>query len=272
MKLEGACAIVTGAAMGIGRGVALRVAREGASVVVADVNQSLGQRTVADIMSNGGQAIHVTADVSSEEDIAAMFDGAHQRFGPVKLLVNNAGGAGDNSFPFADSAAWRGVIERNLIGVMYGTQHAVRSMTESAGGAIVSISSIGGIGFRPYDLADYGAAKAGVIRMTSSLGTLSGTHGIRVNCICPGWVDTPASRRSRATMPVEDQPAACLTPDDIGEAVMHFVSNDDLAGRVMVWHEGQPWHLVPLDQEPLGATTSKSANDDISEGGSHEHR
>jgi 3-oxoacyl-[acyl-carrier protein] reductase len=144
------------------------------------------------------------------------------------------------------------VIELNLIAVMSGIQQVLPTMREAGGGAIVTIASVGGLGYGQYALADYGAAKAGVVRLTSSLGGLAETDRVRVNCICPGLVDTPASRRSRAKLPPDRQPTVWLTPDDIGAAAMHLIGDDSLAGRVLVWHEGQPWQLVPLDQEPLG--------------------
>jgi NAD(P)-dependent dehydrogenase (short-subunit alcohol dehydrogenase family) len=112
------------------------------------------------------------------------------------------------------------------------------------GGAIVNVSSMGGIGFRPYDKPEYGAAKAGVVRLTASLATLKEQMGIRVNCICPGWVDTPASRRSRVQMtPLEREklvPPVRFQPEEI-------VEDETMAGRVMIWKEGEPWQIVSLD-------------------------
>ncbi len=116
---------------------------------------------------------------------------------------------------------------------------------------IVNVSSMGGIGFQPYDKPEYGAAKAGVVRLTASLATLKEKMGIRVNCICPGWVDTPASRRSRAQMTPQEQeklvPPVLLQPEEIAEAVVMFAKDETMAGRVMIWPEGGPWQIVPLD-------------------------
>jgi NAD(P)-dependent dehydrogenase (short-subunit alcohol dehydrogenase family) len=118
------------------------------------------------------------------------------------------------------------------------------------GGAIVNVSSMGGIGFRPYDKPEYGAAKAGVVRLTASLATLKEQMGVRVNCICPGFVDTPASRRSRAQMSPQERemvPPVLLQPEEIAEAVAMFAKDETMAGRVMIWREGEPWQIVPLD-------------------------
>jgi NAD(P)-dependent dehydrogenase (short-subunit alcohol dehydrogenase family) len=110
---------------------------------------------------------------------------------------------------------------------------------------------MGGIGFGPYDAPEYGAAKAGVVRLTASLATLEEQMGVRVNCICPGWVDTPASRRSRAEMTPEERerfvPSVLLRPEEIAEAVVMFVEDDSMAGRVMNWQEGEPWQIVSPD-------------------------
>ena len=138
----------------------------------------------------------------------------------------------------------------NLRGVMLGVHFGVRAMRKRGGGAIVNISSVGGIGFGPYDAPEYGAAKAGVVRLTASLATLKERMGVRVNCVCPGWVDTPASRRSRARMTPEERekvPPVLLQPEEIAEAVVMFVEDDSMAGRVMIWQEGSPWQIVPVE-------------------------
>jgi NAD(P)-dependent dehydrogenase (short-subunit alcohol dehydrogenase family) len=110
---------------------------------------------------------------------------------------------------------------------------------------------MGGIGFQPYDAPEYGAAKAGVVRLTASLATLKEQMGVRVNCICPSWVDTPASRRSRAQMTPEEReksvPSILLQPEEIAEAVVMFVEDETMTGRAMIWQEGEPWQIVPSD-------------------------
>jgi NAD(P)-dependent dehydrogenase (short-subunit alcohol dehydrogenase family) len=132
-----------------------------------------------------------------------------------------------------------------------GIHFGVRAMQKRGGGAIVNISSMGGIGFQPYDIPEYGAAKAGVVRLTASLATLKERSGVRVNCICPGWVDTPASRCGRAQMTPQERkelvPPVLLAPEEIADVVVMFVEDEAMAERVMIWQEGTPWRIVPLD-------------------------
>ena len=251
MDLEEKVALVTGAGAGIGRAVALRLASEGASVVVADVDEDTGISTVGEIRSRGGRAAFVLADVASEVDVSGMVAFAEEEFGGLDVLVNNAGGVEEPYFPEGDPAHWRSAIDLNLLGTMLGIHFGVRAMNKRGGGAIVNISSMRGVGFQPYDIPEYGAAKAGVMRLTASLGTLTERSGVRVNCICPGWVDTPASRRTRTSMTPRERkelvPPVLLTPEEIADAVVMFVEDESMAGRVMIWEEGKPWWIVPLD-------------------------
>ena len=251
MELAEKVALVTGAGAGIGRATALRLAREGAAVIIADVNEDAGSSVVREIRSEGGQAAFIFADVTSEADVSRMVAFAEAEFGRLDVLVNNAGGVTEPFFPEGEPEHWGHAIDLNLRGVMLGIHFGVRAMKERGGGAIVNISSIGGIGFRSYDKPEYGAAKAGVVRLTASLATLNEQMGVRVNCICPGFVDTPASRHSRAQMTPQEReklvPPVLLQPEQIAEAVVRFAKDETMAGRVMIWREGEPWQIVPLD-------------------------
>lgn len=121
-------------------------------------------------------------------------------------------------------------------------------MAARGGGAIVNIASVAGLGTTSHDAPEYAAAKAGVIRFTACLGPLRDSVGVRVNCICPGLVDTPASRRSRARLTPTERAALppVLTPADIAEAALTLLADDTIAGRIMVCRGGQPSHLLPL--------------------------
>jgi NAD(P)-dependent dehydrogenase (short-subunit alcohol dehydrogenase family) len=251
VELEEKVALVTGAGAGIGRSVALQLAHEGAVVVIADVDEEAGSSVVREIRSEGEQAGYIVADVASGADVSRMIAFAEDEFGGLDVLVNNAGGVTEPYFPDGEPEHWGRTLDLNLRGVMLSIHFGVRAMKKRGGGAIVNVSSMGGIGFRPYDKPEYGAAKAGVVRLTASLATLKEQTGVRVNCICPGWVDTPASRASRAEMTPEEReklvPPVLLQPEEIAEAVAMFVEDERMAGRVIIWKEGEPWQIIPLD-------------------------
>jgi NAD(P)-dependent dehydrogenase (short-subunit alcohol dehydrogenase family) len=166
-------------------------------------------------------------------------------------MVNNADGVEELYFPEGDPAYWGRTIDLNLRGTMLGIHFGVRATQKRGGGVIVNVSSMGGVGFQPYDIPEYGAAKAGVMRLTASLSTLKERSRIRVNCICAGWVETPASRRTRALMTSREReelvPPVLLAPEEIADAIMMFIEDESMAGRIMIWQEGMPWRIVPLD-------------------------
>jgi NAD(P)-dependent dehydrogenase (short-subunit alcohol dehydrogenase family) len=250
VELDEKVALVTGAGAGIGRAAALRLAREGAAVVIADVDEEAASNSVRGTRSEGGQAAFIVADVASKADVSNMVAFAEEEFGGLDVLVNNAGGVTEPYFPEGEPEHWGRAIDLNLRGVMLGIHFGVRAMKKRGGGTIVNVSSMGGIGFQPYDKPEYGAAKAGVVRLTASLATLKEQMGVCVNCICPGWVDTPASRRDRAQMSPQERemiPSVLLQPEEIAEAVVMFAKDESMAGRVMIWKEGAPWQIVALD-------------------------
>ena len=252
MEIAGRVALVTGAGAGIGRATALRLAREGAAVGVADFDEGTGRETVGQIEAASGRAGFVHVDVAREADVRAMIDFAVTAFGGLDMLVNNAGVVATPAFPDAEAEAWMQVLDVNLRGPMLGTYYAIRAMRERGGGAIVNIASLAGVGFGPHDSPDYAATKAGVARFSAALAPLSDQAGIRVNCICPDWVDTPMSQRTRARMSADELasvPPVLLTPEQIADAVVQFVGDDTLAGRVMVWCCGHDRRLLDVRPE-----------------------
>jgi NAD(P)-dependent dehydrogenase (short-subunit alcohol dehydrogenase family) len=135
---------------------------------------------------------------------------------------------------------------------MITTCRGIEALKKRGGGAIVSISSSAGVGFKPYDYVEYAAAKAGVMRMTASLGRLKDQMNILVNCICPGWVATEAVREYLSTATDEQKRAAgvpdpMLTPADIGDAVLQFMRDESLYGRIMLYYEPGKKRLIPPD-------------------------
>ena len=184
--LEGKVAIVTGGGgSGLGRALALRIARDGAGVVVADVDETGGAETVRRIEEAGGRAAFIRTDVTAERDLEAAVAFAEETFGGLDLLVNNAGGTPKPHFPEAPIAHWSPILDLNLRGPMMAIQHSLPAMERRGGGAVVNIASVAGLGYAHHSSPEYSAAKAGLIRLTATLGLLAERSGVRVNCIVP---------------------------------------------------------------------------------------
>ncbi len=251
MDIEGKVALVTGSGSGIGRATALRLAREGAAVVVDDIDEAGGRETVRQIEAAGGRAGFTRADVASEAAVGAMVAFVEETFGGLDILVNNAGIVASPPFPEAEPERWAPVLEVNLRGVILATQYGIQAMRKRGGGVIVNISSGAGIGIGPHGSPVYAASKAGVMRFSAALAPLKDRMNIRVNCICPGWVDTPMVQRTRAEMSPEEwqavAPTVMLQPEEIAGAVVQFVRDETLAGRVMLCYEGETQRLVPIE-------------------------
>jgi NAD(P)-dependent dehydrogenase (short-subunit alcohol dehydrogenase family) len=219
-------------------------------VGVADIDEAGGQETVGSIEARGGRAAFVRTDVSHEPDVRALDDFAVGTLGGLDILVNNAGIVATPAFPDAEPEAWMRVLDVNLRGPMFGTHYAIKAMRDKGGGAIVNIASLAGVGFGPHDSPDYAATKAAVTRFSAALAPLGDQLGIRVNCICPDWVDTPMTRRTRARMTPEEEaavvPRAILAPEEIADAAVELIRDDSLAGRVMACWCDQPRSLFPV--------------------------
>jgi NAD(P)-dependent dehydrogenase (short-subunit alcohol dehydrogenase family) len=253
MQLEGKVAHVTGAAAGIGRAIALHLARVGAAVAVSDVDPAGGSETVKRIEAAGGRAAFFRSDVSVEEDVEAMIRGTEEALGGLDVLVNNAGGAPEPYFPEAEPAHWVRQVGVNLLGVMFGTWYGIGALRRRGGGAIVNVSSTAGLGFGSHAAPEYAAGKAGIWRFTATLASLA-EEGIRVNCIVPDWVQVESMRAARLAMGDEEwakvAPLELVQPEEIAEVALLLVENDELAGRVVLCPQDGPWGLIPLDEKP----------------------
>ncbi len=259
MELNGMTALVTGGAAGIGAGIAERLAAAGMHVVVADRDEEAGP-----VMAERIGGSFRRTDVADRADIHAAAGAA----GPIAVLVNNAGGFEEPCFPAADPAAWEQSLDLNLRAVMLATQLVLAPMRARGGGAIINIASTAGLGTAAHASPEYAVAKAGVVRFTTCLAPLRDTMGVRVNCICPGLVDTPASRRTRARMTPAELAAlpSVLSPADIAAAAMEFLADDTLAGRIMLCRRGgEPPRLLPVtDGQEL--PSPQGGLDDAAEG------
>ena len=232
MRLQGKVALITGAAHGMGETEAKMFAKEGAKVVVADVDDTEGQQVVAGIAEVGGEALFVRLDVTQEADWRQAVDGTVATFGRLDILVNNAGVSGSSGVDLFDTAAWDKVMEINGKGVFLGLKYAIPAMQQAGGGSIVNISSISGFVGQDYIHMAYNASKGAVRLMTKSAAVQHAKDGIRVNSVHPGVM--PPMRTSRVTANAEQrQRMLAQVPmgregrrEEVGYAVLFLASDE----------------------------------------------
>jgi NAD(P)-dependent dehydrogenase (short-subunit alcohol dehydrogenase family) len=204
LDLQNKVAVVTGAARGIGRAIALRYAADGAVVAVDDIDLEGAETVVAEIVATGGQAAAFAANVTNSGEVRAMIDAVLSRFAKVDILVNNAGGSAAllgkiSAFKDASEEVWKWVIDLNLHGTMICTQSVLGHMIERRYGKIINFGSIAGVCGLP-NWAAYSAAKGAIISLTKTLAMEVGEYGINVNCISPGAIlSRPGGDWSRGT-------------------------------------------------------------------------
>jgi NAD(P)-dependent dehydrogenase (short-subunit alcohol dehydrogenase family) len=243
-KLDGKVAVITGAASGIGRATAVRFAGEGAAVVIADLNAEGGEAAVRDSREHGGRAVFQKTDVASEPEVKALVDRAVKEFGRLDIIFNNAGlGGAVGTIEEITGDNWDRTLAILLKSVFLGMKYSVSEMRKVGGGSIISTASVAGLagGRGPHA---YSAAKAAVINLTRSVSLEVGKDRIRVNCICPGGINTPLIyNRLPGGQPVGEQFLAQLQsipraghPEDIAAMALFLASDDSewVTGQAMV--------------------------------------
>jgi meso-butanediol dehydrogenase/(S,S)-butanediol dehydrogenase/diacetyl reductase len=189
MELQGQVAIVTGAGRGIGRATALELARLGADIVIAELDQAGAKRTAEEVGALGRRAVAAQTDVTSRADLRAMVDRAKAELGRIDILVNNAGIYRAASTLDVTEEHWDAIMTINAKAVFFASQAVLPAMLAQKRGSIVSLASMAGkIGSKTN--LPYNASKAAVISMTKSLALAHAADGVRVNCVCPGFVET----------------------------------------------------------------------------------
>ncbi len=230
MRLEGKVALVTGASRGIGREIALELAREGASVAVNYAgSEAKALEVVDEIKAMGQDAFAIQADVSNSESVNDMVKETIERFGKLDILVNNAGITKDNLLMRMKESEWDDVININLKGVFLCTKAVTRQMMKQRSGRIINISSIVGVSGNPGQ-ANYVAAKSGVIGLTKTTAKELSSRGITVNAVAPGFITTDMTDKLNEDVKTEMLKQIPLArfgePKDIARTVVFLASED----------------------------------------------
>lgn len=200
MRLQGKVAAITGAGAGIGRAIALRFAREGAYVVVSDRDLPSAEATCREVEAQGARARSLACDVSREEEVERLVAETVKHFDHLDIFVNNAAFVRHALIADTDTKRWKKSLEVTLDGTFYGLRAALRVMIPRRAGVVINISSGAGLGGEPFHNA-YGAAKAAVHNLTQLACVENAQHGIRINALCPGPIDTETLRHALSQRP-----------------------------------------------------------------------
>jgi len=230
MNLENKVAIVTGAGRGLGKGIALKLAQEGASVVLCDILPSDLEKVGFEFAEAGLQIKTIVGDISKEEDVNKIFESTLESYGHTDIVVNNAGINRDSSLVKMDNLQWNAVINVNLTGTFYMTRKAAIVMKEQKHGRIINISSMSWMG--NFGQANYAASKAGIVGLTLTGTRELAKYNITCNVICPGFIETDMTRGVPANvwdLMVSKIPAGHAgQPSDVGNLIA-FLASDEAA-------------------------------------------
>ena len=238
MELSGKVALVTGAAQGIGKAIAMLLARNGADVVVSDINLEKAQETTNEIQGMGRRSVAIKVNVADLKDVERMVEATVEQFGRIDILVNNAGITRDRLILRMTEEDWDAVLDVNLKGTFNCTKAVIRHMSKQKSGKIVSIASVSGEMGNPGQ-ANYAASKAGVIGFTKTIAREFAGRGINVNAIAPGYIQTPMTdavpekgkEELKRMIPME----RLGKPEDVAQAVLFLVSENSsyITGQVL---------------------------------------
>lgn len=238
MELDGKVALITGAAQGIGKAIALMLAKNGADIVVSDINLEKAQETSREIEAMGRRSMAIKVDVSKSEEVEQMVEKIINEFGKIDILVNNAGITRDKLILRMTEEDWDAVLNVNLKGTFNCTKAVIRHMSKQKSGKIVNIASVSGEMGNPGQ-ANYSASKAGVIGFTKTIAREFAQRGINVNAIAPGYIETPMTdvlpekvkEELKKMIPLE----RLGKPEDVAQAVLFLVSEASsyITGQVL---------------------------------------
>jgi len=248
-RLAGKTALVTGAGSGIGRAIALLFAAEGARVMAADINEASAQAVAEEIVRGGGEARPLRTDTSVQDEVQNAIAAVVDAWGRMDILVNNAGIGGP-------AHTWERILAVNLTGVFYGCLHGLAQMAKQGGGAIVNMASMAGLvgavlpqGFPGGFGHAYIASKHAVIGLTKQFGLDGARQNVRVNAICPGWIDTPLVDPLKQMQMIqwaqENTPMGRLgRPEEVAKAALFLASDDSsfMTGAYLVVDGGWTAH------------------------------
>lgn len=229
-EFENKVALITGASAGIGKATAKAFAAQGAKVIVADINQELGQATTDEILADGGDAYFIPCDVTQEDQVIAMVNGTVEKYGRLDIAFNNAGIEIENDkIEDCKTSVFDTVMDVNVKGVWLCMKHQIPAMLKANnGGSIVNTASVAGL-FAAPKMAAYSASKHAVIGMTKSVAVEYGRRGIRVNAVCPAVIETEMVRRAAEKDPKRFEITKSMHPigrvgqaEEVAEAVLYL--------------------------------------------------
>jgi 3-oxoacyl-[acyl-carrier protein] reductase len=257
MRLENKVAIVTGAAQGIGKAIAIQMAREGASVLIADIDGKLGKKTTTEINSANGKAIFVQTDVSDKVQVESAVQNAINEFGKLDIMVNNAGIINRDSVLEVSSEDWAKVFSVNVNGTYHGTVAAGKHMVERGeGGHILNLASPNGV-MGLTNRSAYASTKGAIMAYTRCCATELGQYGIQVNGIAPGFTNTEINASFFTPQVLESLQFRVpvnrvAEPEEIGKSAVALVSGDFpyMNGQIVFVDGG--WSACDIDYGELG--------------------